>query len=114
MTNIEKPAPAAFCSDELATSDQAAAIDFYSKIFGWSANNMPMGPNDFYTIFRLEGRDAAAGCTLRPEELSQGVPPHWKLYVAVQSADATTARATGLGGTVLAQPFDVFDAGRMA
>jgi len=73
-----------------------------------------MGPNDFYTIFRLEGRDAAAGCTLRPEELSQGVPPHWKLYVAVDSADATAARAAELGGTVLAPPFDVFDAGRMA
>ena len=114
MPNIEKHAPGAFCWAELATTDQNAAINFYSKIFGWSANNMPMGPNDFYTIFRLEGRDAAAGCTLRPEELSQGVPPHWKLYVAGQSADATAARATELGGTVLAPPFDVFDAGRMA
>src|SRR5436189_5261595 len=114
MPNIEKHAPGAFCWAELATTDQNAAINFYSKIFGWSANNMPMGPNDCYTIFRLEGRDAAACCTLRPEELSQGVPPHWKLYVAGQSADATAARATELGGTVLAPPFDVFDAGRMA
>ena len=114
MPNIDKHAPGAFCWAELATNNQNAAIDFYSKIFGWSANNMPMGPNDFYTIFRLEGRDAAAGCTLRPEELSHGVAPHWKLYVAVVSADATAARAAELGGTVLAPPFDVFDAGRMA
>src|SRR5437870_865317 len=110
MPNIEKHAPGAFCWVELATSDQAAAIDFYSKIFGWSANNMPMGPNDFYTIFRLEGRDAAAGCTLRPEERSHGVPPHWKLYVAVDSADASAARAAELGGTVLAPPFADCDA----
>jgi predicted enzyme related to lactoylglutathione lyase len=114
MPNIEKHAPGAFCWVELATTDQPAAIDFYSKIFGWSPNNMPMGPNDFYTIFRLEGRDAAAGCTLRPEELSHGVPPHWKLYVAVETADASAARAAELGGTILAPPFDVFDAGRMA
>ena len=75
---------------------------------------MPMGPDGVYTIFQLEGRDAAAGCTLRPDQLSTGVPPHWNLYVAVENADASAARAAELGGTVLAPPFDVFDAGRMA
>lgn len=114
MTNIDKHAPGSFCWVELATTDQTAAIDFYSRIFGWSANNMPMGPDDFYTIFQLEGRAAAAGCTLRPEQVQRGVPPHWSLYVAVESADATAARAEQLGGKVLAPPFDVFDAGRMA
>lgn len=114
MTTIEKHAPGAFCWAELATTEQNAAIAFYSKIFGWSANNMPMGPNDFYTIFQLEGRDAAAGCTLRPDQLSHGVPPHWNLYIAVENADASAARAEQLGGKLLAPPFDVFDAGRMA
>ena len=50
MTNIEKHAPGAFCWAELATADQNAAITFYSKIFGWSGNNVPMGPDGFYTI----------------------------------------------------------------
>ena len=113
MPNIEKHAPGAFCWIELATTEQAAAKDFYSKIFGWSSQDFPIGPNEVYTIFQVEGRDAAAGCTLRPEQLSLGVPPHWNLYVAVESADATAARATQLGGTVLAPPFDVFDSGRM-
>jgi uncharacterized protein len=114
MANIEKHAPGAFCWAELATTDQTAAIQFYSRIFGWAANNMPMGPNDFYTIFRLEGRDVAAGCTLRPEQTAHGVPPHWNLYIAVESADASAARAEKLGGKVFAPAFDVFDAGRMA
>ena len=114
MTTIEKHAPGNFCWVELATTDQNAAISFYSKIFGWAANNMSMGGDDFYTIFRLDGCDAAAGCTLRPDQLSRGVPPHWNLYVAVENADVSAARAAELGGTVLAPPFDVFDAGRMA
>ena len=114
MTNIDKHAPGNFCWVELATTDQAAATDFYAKIFGWSANNIPMGPDGVYTIFELEGRAAAAGCMLRPEQLSRGVPPHWNLYIAVENADATAARSAQLGGTVLAPPFDVFDAGRMA
>jgi predicted enzyme related to lactoylglutathione lyase len=42
------------------------------------------------------------------------VPTHWASYVSVTSADETAAKATSLGGTVYKEPFDVFDAGRMA
>jgi predicted enzyme related to lactoylglutathione lyase len=114
MKNIEKHAPGDFCWVELATTDQAAAKAFYAQIFGWAAKDFPIGPNELYTIFELQERSAAAACTLRPDQLAGGVPPHWNLYVAVQNADATAARATKLGGTVLAPPFDVFDSGRMA
>lgn len=114
MANIERHAPGNFSWIELATTDQTAAKEFYSKVFGWSAADYPMGPDEAYTIFQVDGRDAAAGCTLRPEQRAHGVPPHWNLYVAVEGADATAARAAELGGTVLAQPFDVFDSGRMA
>ncbi len=114
MPNIEKHAPGEFCWIELATTHQAAARDFYGEIFGWAFKNTPIGPNDFYTIFQLQGRDTAAAYTLRPEQTSQGIRPHWNLYIAVESADATAARATQFGGKVLGAPFDVFDAGRMA
>jgi len=114
MPQIEKHAPGSFCWIELATSDQNAAKSFYNSLFGWAAADMPMGPNDFYTMFKLEGRDAAAAYTLRPEQRSQGVPPNWRLYIAVESADAAAPRAAELGGKVIVEPFDVFDAGRMA
>jgi predicted enzyme related to lactoylglutathione lyase len=65
-------------------------------------------------MFRHDGRDAAAGYTMREAERSQGVPPHWNLYVAVEDADATAARAVELGGKVPAGVFDVFTNGRMA
>ncbi|MGO9274464.1 MAG: VOC family protein [Terriglobia bacterium] len=114
MPQIEKHAPGSFCWIELATTDQNAAKSFYGSLFGWAAADMPMGPNDFYTMFKLEGRDAAAGYTLRPGQRSQGVPPHWMLYILVESADAAAPRAAELGGTVIVPPFDVYDAGRMA
>lgn len=114
MPHIEKHAPGTFCWIELGTTDQPAAKNFYTKLFGWGVSDMPMGPNDFYSMFTLEGRYAAAGYTLRPDQRAQGVPPHWIVYVAVESADASAARAAQLGGKVLAPPFDVFDAGRMA
>jgi uncharacterized protein len=113
-TIIDKHAAGSFCWIELHTTDHPAAKSFYSALFGWVADDMPMGPNDFYTIWKLQGRDAAAGCTLRPEERSQGVPPHWMIYISVDSADAAVAKAAQLGGKVLAPAFDVMDAGRMA
>lgn len=114
MPIIEKHPPGSFCWIELATSDQKAAKVFYGTLFGWSANDAPMGPSDFYTMFQLEGRDAAAAYTLRKEQRAQGVPSHWMLYIAVDSADATAKKAGVLGGTVLAPPFDVATFGRMA
>ncbi len=114
MANIDQHPAGSFCWIELHTSDQTAAKSFYSSLFGWEAHDSPMGPNDFYTEFKLQGREAAAGFTLRPEERSQGVPPHWLIYVAVESADAAVAKAQQLGGKILAQAFDVMDFGRMA
>ena len=74
MPNIEKHTPGSFCWIELGTTDQNAAKNFYGKLFGWEANDMPMGPNGVYTIFKLAGRDAAAGATLRPEPRARREP----------------------------------------
>jgi len=114
MANIDKHNAGSFCWIELHTTDQPAAKTFYHALFGWDSKDEPMGPNDFYTMFNLQGRYAAAGCTLRPDERSQSIPPHWMIYIAVDNADAAANKASELGGTVLAPAFDVMDAGRMA
>lgn len=114
MSYIEKHPAGSFCWIELATTDQAAAKSFYGSLFGWTANDNPMGPGEVYTIFQLQGRDAAAGYTLRPEQRQQGVPPNWTVYIEVANADAAVTRARELGGTVLMGAFDVMDKGRMA
>lgn len=114
MTIVEKYAPGDFCWMELGTTDQTAAKKFYTELFGWTINEFPMGPNDFYTMFKMDGRDVGAAYTLRPEQRAQGVPAHWNLYVAVENADTAAGRAAELGAKVLAAAFDVYDVGRMA
>ena len=114
MTNIDKHPVGAFCWIELATTDQAAAKKFYASLFGWTPDDSPMGPGEFYTIFKLNGRDAAAGYTLRPEQKAQHVPPHWMVYITVANTDASAAKAAQLGGKIVVPPFDVMDAGRMS
>ena len=114
MTIIEKNRPGSFCWIELATNDQASAKKFYAELFGWGIHDLPMGPGASYTLFQLQEKDAAAGYTLRPEQIAEGIPPHWMIYVTVENADASASRASELGGEIRAQPFDVGTLGRMA
>jgi predicted enzyme related to lactoylglutathione lyase len=114
MPHIEKHAPGTFCWIELGTTDQGAAKQFYGSLFGWSASDFPMGPGGTYTTFMLDGRNAAAAYQLGAATQTEGVPPHWMLYVTVTSTDETAKRAGELGAKVLAGPMDVFDFGRMA
>ena len=114
MPHIEKHAPGDFCWIELATTDQAAAKNFYSTLFGWATSEFLTGPDDFYTTFKLGGRDVAAAYTLRSDERVLGIPAHWNLYVTVEDADLAAERAKNLGASLLIQPFDVSEFGRMA
>ena len=114
MTEFSSHVPGTFCWAELATTDQAAGVAFYRALLGWDVSEIPMGPNEAYTLFLVRGKDVAAGYTMRPEERQAGIPPHWNMYVSVASADETAKKAEQLGATVLAPPFDVMDSGRMA
>lgn len=114
MAIIDKLIPGSFCWMELGTTDQAAAKQFYSSLFGWTATDFPMGPAGDYTIFQLKGQDCAAAFTLMKEMLDHGVPPHWMPYIGVSNADESTKRAIELGATVMKGPFDVMDKGRMS
>lgn len=75
---ISNARPGDFCWFELATSDQAAAKKFYGELLGWTADDSPMGPGAFYTTFQLRGRKVGAAYALMPDQLAQGVPPHWE------------------------------------
>jgi uncharacterized protein len=110
---INNAKPGNFCWFELATSDQEAAKKFYGELFGWTANDFPMGPHGYYTMFQLRGRNVGAAYTLMPDQAKQGVPPNWGTYVAVANVDEALAKAKTLGGTVLCEPMDVADHGRM-
>jgi hypothetical protein len=114
MATVTQHAPGTFCWPELATTDQTGAKKFYTTLFGWEFTDSDMGNGQFYTMLKLGGRHVGALYNQRPEERSHGIPPHWNSYVAVESADRTAQKARSLGGIVLAEPFDVFDAGRMA
>jgi predicted enzyme related to lactoylglutathione lyase len=107
-------APGTFSWVDLATTDPEAAKQFYGRLFGWQAEDMPAGDAGTYTMLRRDGAYAAALYAQSEDQRKAGMPPAWVSYVTVQDADATATRAAELGATVLAGPFDVVQAGRMA
>jgi predicted enzyme related to lactoylglutathione lyase len=99
---------------DLATSDPAAAKEFYAGLLGWEYEDLPAGDGITYSMAKHRGRSAAAISPQQADEAAQGVPPHWTVYVTVEDVDATAGKVADAGGQVLAGPFDVFEAGRMA
>jgi hypothetical protein len=87
-------------------------VDFYRGLFGWEFEDvMPPDADGRYFIGRIRGGDVAAvGST------PDGAPPIavWNSYIWVDSADETAAKVRDVGGSVVMEPFDIFDSGRMA
>ena len=95
---------------DLATSDAAAARDFYAKVFGWDIEVNQDPRYGGYGIARLDGEDAAG---LGPVQSPQQ-PTTWNCYVGTDDIDRLSQAVEAAGGTVVAPPFDVGDQGRMA
>jgi predicted enzyme related to lactoylglutathione lyase len=114
MQETTKYAPGTFCWVELGTTDGEAAKKFYTGLFDWDFTDNPMGPDMVYTMLRLNGKDVGGLYKMPPDMKAQGIPPHWLSYVSVTNVDASTAKAKELGATVMKDPFDVSDVGRMS
>jgi predicted enzyme related to lactoylglutathione lyase len=111
MQTITKYPHGAFSWIELGTNDQEAAKQFYTSLFGWTAQDNPIGDDAYYTMLNLDDKPVAGLYRVPPE---MGIPPRWTSYITVDNVDATTAQVETLGGTVIEQPFEVADVGRMS
>jgi predicted enzyme related to lactoylglutathione lyase len=104
--------PGVPCWIDTAQPDPEAAVAFYGDLFGWEfEDTMPPGSPGKYYIGRIRGGDVAAVSSQPPD-----APPAvaWNTYVWVADADETAAKVRAAGGSVLMEPGDIMDAGRMA
>lgn len=93
---------------DLMVPDRHVAQAFYGPLLGWEFDE-GRPETGYYSTARRGGR-AAAGVG----ELMPGSRVGWTTYLAVDDVDATAKRVTAAGGTLLAEPMDVMDLGRMA
>lgn len=102
-----------FYWNELATTDAAKAKAFYGPLFGWAPRDVPMGEGMTYTMLRLGDEEIGALFQIGGEQMA-GMPSHWSFYIYCDDVDAATAAAKAQGATVMMEPFDIPDVGRMS
>jgi predicted enzyme related to lactoylglutathione lyase len=104
--------PGAFTWSELVAPPNDRTASFYETVTGLKMLSTPMPDGTTYDGFTLDGTaDTMLGGTMPPQ--MPGIPPHWSIYFGAADVDASAAKVTELGGTVIVQPFDMA-AGRMA
>lgn len=99
---------------DLSSSDPEAVKPFYQALFGWEYIDEPAGEGQVYTMATKNGKSVAALMQQGPEQAQMGIPSMWNTYVTVDDLEATVAKVEGAGGTIMAPPMDVMDAGKMA
>jgi len=104
--------PGVPCWVDSPQPDPDAARAFYGDLFGWELEDVmpPESPARYY-VARLGGGDVAAVAS-QPQGEPQ--PAAWNTYVWVTDADETADKVRAAGGTVIMEPGDIMDAGRMA
>ena len=91
---------------ELMTTDSAAAMEFYSAVFGWQpSETMDMGEMGKYRMFNRP-HGMIGGMMNKPKEMAQ-VPPNWGIYFRVAGLDAAIERIKANGGKILNGPMEV-------
>jgi uncharacterized protein len=117
MSEQTMPANGSFCWNELSTTDDAAAIKFYTELLGWevkagtaTACEGSDAPPMVYNEIVVEGKHVGGIYKMGPE--FGGAPSHWMPYVAVEDVDAKAAQVAELGGKVCVPPTDIPNTGR--
>lgn len=100
-----RDAPGAMCWNELVSPDPEGAVLFYELVFGWHPEEQSSaGPG--YTGWRCGARIVAGMLPTPGSDPPADRPAYWSVFFAVADVDATAARATTLGGTILTPPRD--------
>lgn len=102
--------PGGLTWEDLRSTDPAAAQAFFTALFGFRLEAVPMAGEDYRTfaLASEQGPLGGIGALMGDEG-----PSHWLVYFAVSDAEAAVRAAEQGGGTVTAPAFDT-PFGRMA
>jgi uncharacterized protein len=96
---------------DLGTPDPEGAVAFYGALFGWRPTEPgPAEETGGYRMLQQDGGNVAGVMASQDPNW----PSAWSSYVSVADADATAAAVREHGGTVIVEPMDVLELGRMA
>ncbi len=86
------------CHFEIPADDPEKLVEFYTKLFGWKTSTMDMGGDAKYWLLQTGPEGEAINGGLMKRQSPAHVPLN---YIFVESVDEYSAKAEGLGATVL-------------
>jgi predicted enzyme related to lactoylglutathione lyase len=95
-----------FVHIELDTTDLSKAKTFYTKLFDWKLEDVPVEMGS-YTMINV-GEGTGGGMMKQPVP---GAPSAWLAYVQVDDIAAATKKAKSLGATIMKDVTEVMGAG---
>jgi predicted enzyme related to lactoylglutathione lyase len=98
-----------FVHVELQTNDPVSARKFYTSLFDWKLQDVPM-PGGTYTMIDVGG-GTGGGMMRNPVP---GAPSHWLAYVGVDDINVSTKKAKELGAMVVMDVTEVGEFGWMS
>ena len=99
---------------ELMSAEPDASKAFYEDVIGWTVHPSDM-PGMDYRMIDTGGGDFVGGLARHADGATPGgLTPGWRFYIGVDDVDATVAKLTAAGGSVVIPAFDMPDVGRMA
>jgi uncharacterized protein len=98
------------CWIDLFTTDPETSRAFYTRLFGWTAEE-PNEEHGGYFNFMKDGVHVA-GCMRNDGQ--QGMPDVWSVYLATDNAKETVAAAEANGGGVIVPATEVSELGSFA
>lgn len=104
--NDQKPIGSAIVWNECMTKNALKARDFYTKLFGWTTDEMPMGGGVPYIICK-NGECGLGGIFQMEGPQFEHVPAHWMNYIGTDNVDRDAAKVTANGGTIIVPPTDI-------
>ena len=109
MPHMTKYEPGTPSWVDLGTSDPTESASFYSELFGWTITEGPPEAGGYRMCMLDDHAVAGLGPLMNAD-----MPTRWTTYISVANADEIAAAIKDDGGSVLVEPMDVLDVGRMA
>lgn len=102
------PWPGRFVWHDLMTTDAARSAAFYSALFDWQLEEIPM---QGFVYRKITVGPGPIGGIVEEKNIPTS---HWMPYLAVDDVDTTANKLQNLGGSVCVPPTDIPHTGRFA
>jgi len=96
------------CWADLSSPDVDATVAFYEAVLPWTFADT----GEEFGGYRIAQANGGAAAGVGPQQ-APGMPVTWTMYFASDDVDATAVEVRAHGGTVIVDPGDVGDLGRM-